>query len=233
MTVLFSTEPYGRYLRSHYTDEVTERNGRYFVSLVRYRNDVGVPIELERTDHHEKDGFGDLHSAIAAAQAGRRSYLQCEADEMAGAVEELREQEISYQRKSVAANEAALDPFQGTSSCNTRIDYLYRDAGNYKVYDSIIVAGVLTEQEQKDLHDALDSDCFIPEQVGMRALQSELKAEAPGCDGAWHEISEISITEDPTTFPGTAHELLAKFKQTVWDPSSSQVDESMPAMGGL
>jgi len=116
---------------------------------------------------------------------------------------------------------ARLSPDGQPCGCNTRIEYLYRDGGNFKQYEVIVVAGILSTQEQRTLRGALLGDCFVPEQVGMRPLQADLRLFGPGSDDAWHEIASISTTTDPATFPETAQGLLTKFRSANWNPSVS------------
>jgi len=222
MTVRHSTRPYGHYLQSFRTDEVVQSGNRFVVSHVVYRKDGEKLIELERTTDYP-DGVPTLSEAIDGAEAFRRSYLSCDEEERAGAAEEVRRIERAWE-----SSQSNFDPFDETSGCNTRIDYLCREADNGKVRYSIVVAGALNEREQQALRDAIRGEGFIPEQVGMRSLQ----ADALG-GSAWHEIEEISITEDPTTFPGTAQELLQRFSTTDWDPSVVQVEDHSPAFGAM
>lgn len=231
MTVLHSTKPYGQYLQSFRTDEVTQQNKRYIVSHIRYRKDGNNLTELERSTQ-EPNGYSDLNVAINQAEKSRKDFLNCAAEEMAGAAEDVRARDYAYETQQPVFPDN-FEPFEETSGCNTRIEYLYRDAHNYKQRDTIVVAGVLTEKEQHELREALQSDCFIPEQVGMRPLQADLQAFGPGEDDAWHEIDQISITEETTTFPGTAQELLARFKAADWDPSVSHFEDASPAAGAM
>ena len=50
---------------------------------------------------------------------------------------------------------------------NTRINYLYRDACNYKRSNCAVVAGTLTDEEKKEIFQSLDGEYFIPRQVGL------------------------------------------------------------------
>lgn len=46
---------------------------------------------------------------------------------------------------------------------NTRILYLYRDADNYKVPNSCVVEGEVTEDQKNSILSSLDDGCyFIP-----------------------------------------------------------------------
>jgi hypothetical protein len=224
-TVLHSTKPYGHYLQSYCTDEVVQQGNRFEMSFARYRKDRD---KLKLIERHvsQPEGYPTLDDAIAAAEASRSSYLSCSDEEMLGAAEDQAARDYAYE--TAQPEESDINPFEETSGCNTSIEYFFRTAGNSKQREAIVVAGVLSEREQQELREALESDCFIPEQVGLRSLQGGTVGE-----GAWHEIEEISITEGPTTFPGTARQLLAKFKNADWDPSVSEVEHSAFSVGGM
>src|SRR6185437_9204105 len=105
--------------------------------------------------------------------------------------------EYAYELQQPAHPED-FSPCNEPFGCNTRIEYLYRDANNFKQYEVIVVAGVLDEYEQCELRNSLTGDRFVPEQVGMQPLRAGLLATGPGDDRAWHEIESISTTEEPT-----------------------------------
>ena len=52
---------------------------------------------------------------------------------------------------------------------NTKISYLYRDASNYKVGNTAVVAGEISEKDQKYIfgHCLDDDEWFIPHKVGL------------------------------------------------------------------
>ena len=57
----------------------------------------------------------------------------------------------------------------------TEFQYLYRDAGNFKVFGSVILRGRLDESERAKILESLDEDGrFIAEQVGIPALYEPL-----------------------------------------------------------
>lgn len=74
-------------------------------------------------------------------------------------------------------------------------EYLYRDASNYKVWGNVILEGEVTQQQLADIRRSLESDqYFIPEQIGVPALQEQLFAFSGGAtddDHVWHEFSAI------------------------------------------
>ena len=69
----------------------------------------------------------------------------------------------------------------------TEIFYLYRDAGNYKFRDSIIVGGIVSLDEIK-AH-LIEEEYFIPERIGVAPL---VPMCMNGDDHPLHEIDCIS-----------------------------------------
>lgn len=51
---------------------------------------------------------------------------------------------------------------------NTEVNYLYRDAANYKLYTSVIIPGVLSNEQERVIRGCLfDGEWFLPAQVGL------------------------------------------------------------------
>jgi len=101
---------------------------------------------------------------------------------------------------------------------NTRINYLYRDADNWKTLESVVVSG---QVQFKDIKLYLrEKEYFIPEQVGLNSLNGyDVRI-----DHSWHEIGAgcFELTDDKPTIELTVKELIAKFKQAHnegWDDS--------------
>jgi hypothetical protein len=75
--------------------------------------------------------------------------------------------------------------------------YLYRDAGNYKAWGDLLLAGRLTEDEALLMRQKFDSgENFIAEQLGIptlyEALWESCKCDGPSeSDHVWHEFQEI------------------------------------------
>jgi len=220
---LYATAPYGHHLQTYFQDEVVPREGRYFVNFVRYRQDGATLIEIERKQD-PGPGHASLNEAIEAAEAGRKQFLDTDAEEVAYAAEVVRKDEYAYQTQGLY--DPSPDWFSEPAGWNTRIEYFYRDASNFKHYGAIVVAGVLSEQEIGELQSKLRCDCFIPKQVGMQPLHVQLQTLGKGDDDAWHEIDNISLTEEPVTVTGTAQELLARFKAADWDSAVSDIGHS-------
>ena len=100
---------------------------------------------------------------------------------------------------------------------NTKINYFYRDADNYKSAKSIILDGKISKECLKRFRSILDEgEYFIPSDVGLENLQSELQKfdvkdnidsdgfynpfGPEGADHVWHTLDSIELTnEKPTT----------------------------------
>jgi hypothetical protein len=105
---------------------------------------------------------------------------------------------------------------------NTEITYQYRDADNYKQYESVIFYGSLTPDEigrimAKADHSA-GNPAFIPSQVGMEDLQPRMTSFPSTSDHVWHELESIELTDNEPTIETTAKQVLAQFENvTEWD----------------
>lgn len=90
---------------------------------------------------------------------------------------------------------------------NTSFEYLYRDAANYKIFETVVLCGALRIDEITPfLH---EGEFFIPSQVGLIDLQPSMKTEF---DHGWHEIVEVKPTDGEATIPLTAAKLTAAFR---------------------
>lgn len=105
------------------------------------------------------------------------------------------------------------------------LDYLYRDAINYKAWGSLLLEGVATESEVQQLRSQLDGDeFFIAEQLAIPPLYAELWQFSDGPtedDHVWHTFHELrqADAEEITGEPwGSVSELIARFKSVKkWD----------------
>lgn len=94
---------------------------------------------------------------------------------------------------------------------NTKINYLYRDADNYKVPNECIIRGGMTEKQEKRIVDSLDDgQWFIPAQVGMAEKKFDTETEA---DHSWFEWGGIEPTAQAPTLDIDAEELAARFEK--------------------
>ena len=61
---------------------------------------------------------------------------------------------------------------------NTKIEYLYRDASNYKKTNQVIVSDTFDEAQKESIQDCLfEGEYFIPRQVGFPATTWELEGQ--------------------------------------------------------
>jgi len=100
----------------------------------------------------------------------------------------------------------------------TVVEYLYRDAGNYKTRGTILVAGSFSNDEINLVQNCLyDREFFIPEEVCLPPLQHQLwdiYGENDD-DHEWHSVEKIRpATQRDMTLPiwGTKEVLLHNFK---------------------
>lgn len=98
---------------------------------------------------------------------------------------------------------------------NTQFTYLYRDAGNWKQFETIILEGEMSAKDIDMIMSKLESDgFFLPEQVGLPRLQN--RWEVPNNDDhIWHELSrgDIEIVDLPATTTMTSANLVARFRR--------------------
>jgi len=82
---------------------------------------------------------------------------------------------------------------------NTEIDYSHRDASNYKAYpeEKIIVSGELAESDI--IHHTRSDQRFIPYDIGLPELQTQLEGYPSVDDHIWHERM-VKVTGDCRIF---------------------------------
>lgn len=106
-------------------------------------------------------------------------------------------------------DEAVNDPLGWLARVNTKISYLYRDADNYKVRHEVVIAGSVSEEQEKAIEDSLNEGVyFIPSQVG---LPDDRFGNVTEADHPWFEWVGVEPTADRPTLHVTAEELTAKF----------------------
>ena len=89
---------------------------------------------------------------------------------------------------------------------NTRIDYLYRDSGNFKKYLSVVLTGEIAPDALNDYFH--EGSFFIPSEVGLTDLQPN---PFTTYDHIWHEIEEVAFTNNPPTVLIQAANFLSDF----------------------
>jgi hypothetical protein len=91
---------------------------------------------------------------------------------------------------------------------NTSITYQYRDASNYKEFDTVIISGLLSINDIEEY--LYDKEFFIPSEIGLKDLQPDNLNQD---DHIWHEILEISHTHDKPTVNITAEKIISNFRK--------------------
>jgi len=107
-------------------------------------------------------------------------------------------------------------------STNTKVNYLYRDASNYKAHNECVIRGVLTKEQQSAILGCLhEGEYFIPSQVGLPEHRFEDQDGITEDDHCWFELNEFGFeaTQEAPTVGFTAEELVAAFQQRKdnWD----------------
>lgn len=102
---------------------------------------------------------------------------------------------------------------------NTKINFLYRDGSNYKKYNSVVIAGVFTDDEINQILDCLDGGgYFIPEQIGFPVERFGRITEDDHC---WCELTAYNFetTDDDPTIGMSSDEVLKAFlaAKDSWD----------------
>lgn len=96
---------------------------------------------------------------------------------------------------------------------NTKIEFLYRDAANWKTWNSIVIPGGIT-QEQIDRVMACrdDGEYFIPERLGLEANRWNSYDEE--LDHIWCQLYDhgIEATELAWTDDLSPEELVRRFE---------------------
>ena len=93
-------------------------------------------------------------------------------------------------------NSKTINPSQ-----NIRFDYFYRDAGNYKLFNSVVFSnkrGLSIEHIVKVVKISfIDKGWFDPLACGLPQLKFEKFDEE--LDSDWHELSKICFTDQAAT----------------------------------
>lgn len=118
---------------------------------------------------------------------------------------------------------------------NTKIEYLYRDADNYKVWNQCVINGELSADQQKTILSCLsDGEYFIPSQVGLPEEKFDTYDEQS--DHPWFELGEYSFQETHAqpTVDISANQLVRAFTRAKgrWDPdfTASSLPQSLASL---
>ncbi|PKP45155.1 MAG: hypothetical protein CVT94_18850 [Bacteroidetes bacterium HGW-Bacteroidetes-11] len=101
------------------------------------------------------------------------------------------------------------------ASENIQLSYLYRDAGNYKLFGQVIFRNPekLSPEEIKSklLAQLIDGEFFDAEKWGLPVLQFE--NYHPDMDHPWHEIEKIESTAATISDSRTLTEFLLELQK--------------------
>lgn len=110
---------------------------------------------------------------------------------------------------------------------HTVLEYLYRDASNYKSWGSVLLLGAISPDEEAILRSCLEPDnLFVAEQVGLPALYEALWSLSGGRnddDHAYHELNLLRSASSEEigciSLWGSTHDLIRLFQnvQGQWD----------------
>lgn len=97
----------------------------------------------------------------------------------------------------------------------TILEYQYSDASNYKAFHAIKLLGVISDSDIEEIRACMyDSEYFVPQKVGLPALQTLLSEEYNGFnedDHDWHSI----ICIRPATLEDASLQIWGKSEQLV------------------
>lgn len=101
---------------------------------------------------------------------------------------------------------------------NTEISYLYRDASNYKVYNSCVIPGELSDSQKAAILNSLDEgEYFIPSLVGLPGNDFVALGHSydPDLDHPFFELNPhgFSTTSAEPTVKITPAELVSAFQR--------------------
>lgn len=104
---------------------------------------------------------------------------------------------------------------------NTKIEYLYRDASNYKKINQVIVSGTFDEAQKESIRDCLfEGEYFIPRQVGFPEIRFDKLTEDDQC---WFELSveNFSVMSLPAEIQMSVEDVVNAFlaAKDNWDDS--------------
>lgn len=98
---------------------------------------------------------------------------------------------------------------------NTLLEYLYRDASNYKQHGRVVFRGTISLKDIRPL--LIDGEYFIPSQAGIPDLQHKFKDQGfeypTEDDHAWHEILSMRATKKQATIPLHRKEFLSRLQK--------------------
>lgn len=97
---------------------------------------------------------------------------------------------------------------------NTKFNYLYRDASNYKNWGEVIFKGEYTPEMAVELTEYLDEGrYFIAHQVDIPEMFFDYGKDSIEDDHCWHEYGDMVLTEQEPTDPRTIQQFIQQVKE--------------------
>ena len=98
---------------------------------------------------------------------------------------------------------------------NIKLEYLYRDAGNYKIYGNQIFPNPdnikLEDIERRMKSVLIDGEYFDPVKWGVEPLGFQDQNE--DLDHFWNEFNSVSLSNEPSTADFSITELIKKLAE--------------------
>lgn len=119
------------------------------------------------------------------------------------------------------------------SKPNSKVEYLYRDAGNYKARGHIVLTGPATTEQVERLQKTLfDGECFVAAQVGVPDLFPDAVNDLDHCLHEFEDVEEpFAPTDEAPTDARTVEEFVAAFEvaapKGAWDLSGPRADATL------
>ena len=106
---------------------------------------------------------------------------------------------------------------------NTRLNYMYRDASNWKCPQDVVLPGVMTDEVFLELTACCEdgNEMFIPEQVGLDLIRDWETTED---DHPYCELVDFELVHNRPTTDMTIDDLLEAFRKAKdnWRPEDYQ-----------
>lgn len=149
--------------------------------------------------------------ALELLNAVINDMIEKEGDHVLDVIEHLLD--LGFSRQELTALSFQEADISTVCPENTRIDYFYRDASNYKKPNMVIVSGSISEEQRQTIMDCLDKgEYFIPHLVRLPEIRFDTYSEED--DHPWFELHDcaFSDTEEPPTVAISADELVKAFQ---------------------
>jgi len=102
---------------------------------------------------------------------------------------------------------------------NTMLEYLYRDAANWKTWNTVVLKGEMTDEMFKEMCECCEDghEMFVPEQLGLDLIRDW---ETTADDHPYAELCAFTIVPNKPTTDMTVEELLDRFRKAKdnWHP---------------